>query len=307
MSSAHSVEAAPRRGPMNLLIGTLIAQGQTLAAVLAKQLRERPVETRTSLAARAPERLRQLEVLQKALKAAALSSPWRDVSRREASAAGLNAVSADPLYARAFQLGWKALRRDAGGTSADDRLWMSPTWELFERWCFVRLAKLLRASLPQLSWTRLHGTQHSARALAAWRGSSPGLAVELLLQVEAPSGDQPPRAGFRSISRERIPDLVLTLESNTGRTFIVLDAKYRAGRPNVLEAMTSAHVYRDALRWHGERPSFALLITPAAADATWLYDPLFHRTERVGATCLDGSLPALVEEAIAAAVEKVPP
>ena len=62
----------------------------------------------------------------------------------------------------------------------------------------------------------------------------------------------------------------------------MLDAKYRTGRSNVLEAMASAHIYRDALRWNGRRPESAILLVPRAGDAEWLEQPDFIERHRVG-------------------------
>jgi hypothetical protein len=48
-------------------------------------------------------------------------------------AAGLNAISADPVYSRAWDRGWRALRSGVGGSPTEERLWTSPTWEIYER------------------------------------------------------------------------------------------------------------------------------------------------------------------------------
>ena len=85
-----------------------------------------------------------------------------------------------------------------------------------------------------------------------------------------------------SISRERIPDMVLTVTADFGTRFVVLDAKYRASRPNVLDAMESAHIYQDSLRIGARRPDASLLIIPANGGAEWLEDPAFHDVHRVG-------------------------
>jgi len=41
---------------------------------------------------------------------------------------------------------------------------------------------------------------------------------------------------------------------------VVLDAKWRSGRSNVLEAMESAHIHHDALRRNRAAPSPPLLL-----------------------------------------------
>ena len=103
------------------------------------------------------------------------------------------------------------------------------------------------------------------------------------MQPRFPAGDQPSIAGFRSISGLRLPDIVLTWSTSAhGTNWAVFDAKYRTGRRNILDAMSSAHIYRDALRWHGNRPECALLLVPRAGGASWLEQPEFMRRHRVG-------------------------
>lgn len=255
-------------------------------------------DTRTSFSSRLPARLAFLERLGLDLLRALRSEPWKWIARPELSAAGLNAIAADPLYARAYQMAWRSLRMGAGMDRPEDRLWLSPTWELFERWCFVRAGQLLKARFSELSWARLGPGAHPSGADAAWVGTGPSYTMNVLLQPEFRSGDQPPRWGFRSISRQRYPDLVVAWERQSERGFFALDAKYRVSRSGVLESMESAHLYRDSLRWHGAQPRFALLLLPAPGEASWLEEPAFHRAEGVGAAVLGNDLPRIVEEAL---------
>ncbi|MYJ96313.1 MAG: hypothetical protein F4053_12230 [Proteobacteria bacterium] len=93
--------------------------------------------TRTALAVRWPRRREFLDQLAARLHHFQRISPLVDVTRREISAAGLNAVSADPAYSSAYGSGWRILRRGVKGPPQAERMWMSPTWEIYERWCFV--------------------------------------------------------------------------------------------------------------------------------------------------------------------------
>jgi hypothetical protein len=81
---------------------------------------------------------------------------------------------------------------------------------------------------------------------------------------------------------------------------LLLDAKYRSSRANVLDAMTSAHVYRDSLRIGEQRPEAALLLLPAGGDAERLQDEDFQRAHQVGVAVLTPAakacLPVLVTE-----------
>jgi hypothetical protein len=87
------------------------------------------------------------------------------------------------------------------------------------------------------------------------------------------------------------PDLLITMESGEAQRMLILDAKYRTSRQNVLDAMRSAHLYQDALRWKGERASCSLLLVPKGGGAPWLEEPDFHRAHRVGVHELSPSSP----------------
>jgi hypothetical protein len=85
-----------------------------------------------------------------------------------------------------------------------------------------------------------------------------------------------------SISRERVPDLLLTLIKGSEHYFLLLDAKYRASRSAILEAMESAHIYRDSLRFGQKRAEAVLLIVPNDAEAGWLTGVEFQKEHGVG-------------------------
>lgn len=281
---------------MRALLLAIRQRSRAIAELLIEMAKRQESDTRTSLMARLPVRLELLERMAGEIAAVLRQQPWVELSRAEITAAGLTAVASDPAYARAFHLGWKALRTGIGGLGGEERLWLSPTWELFERWCFVRLAWQLRQMFPALHWERLTTPAESGRSLAEWRGTSGGLRVRLLLQQKFPSGDQKPCDQFQSISRQRFPDLVLTYEQHGDCRFVVLDAKYRRGRQAILEEMSVAHTYRDSLRWKGLRCQGAYLLLPAACEAEWLSEEGFRRTERVGALTLGEALDPVVRE-----------
>jgi hypothetical protein len=91
----------------------------------------------------------------------------------------------------------------------------------------------------------------------------------------------------------------------------VFDAKYRASRANVLEAMASAHIYQDSLRIGGDRPAGSLLLVPAAGGAPWLESPEFQGRHRVGISIMapgrEVGLPAFVTELLTATGRVSPP
>ena len=209
-------------------------------------------------------------------------SPFREARRPEITAAGLNAVAAHPVYAQFWRVGWEALRHGVHRDAADD-LPLSPTWEIYERWCFVELARRIREWLPEPEWQESRGRGASDRRWVRFRRGD-GAAVSLFLQKTAR------RAGaeLRSVSAQFVPDLALLREGLTGGSgFVVLDAKYRASKAPIVGGMAeSAHPYQDALRWNGKRPDATLLLVPDVGQADFLSEAAFVADNRVGAITL---------------------
>lgn len=242
---------------------------------------EVPSGARSDLASRWPRRRAFLDGLIRKLRQAQRVSPIQNVTRREISAAGLTAVSSDPIYSRAYDLAWRILRHGVEGPPDGVRLWNCPTWEIYERWCFVRMVEALQAYRPHYRWSLLMGHKSNATAaLAGFKGNESR--VELLLQPKFPAGDADSKSDFRSISRAREPDIVTTFREGNRQRWYVFDAKYRTTRSNVLDAMSSAHIYRDALRWFQGKPKSALLLVPRGGGALWMEDWTFIREHRVG-------------------------
>ena len=211
--------------------------------------------------------------------------------------AGLNAVSADPTYGRAWRLGWCILKRGIEGDLADERLGISPTWEIYERWCFVQVAQWL-ADTRAVEWSaRGEKTASDSRILKGH--DRDGRRFDLRLQPTFLAwGDRPGQSSRRSISGQRISDILLRIDN--GSRNVVLDAKYRTTRANVLDAMTSAHIYRDALRIDGKRIDSALLLVPRSEGASWLKDPAFIREHSVGVVELS---PSAASDGLTSAIE----
>ncbi|MEO7273200.1 MAG: DUF2357 domain-containing protein [Vicinamibacterales bacterium] len=285
----ETLDSAANRA-MGALVQALLHRARALRQTLEQLVsRTQSSETRTSLDHRWPVRREVLDQLTVQLKRLSRQSPFVDVSRVEVTAAGLIAVAADPVYARAWGRGWRALRHGVDAAERAERLWISPSWEIYERWCFLRVGKMLAAALPEWHWRRIGNER--------WEGASGGARGELRFQPTFVSRTQAsPR--MWSVSREREPDMVLTVTDESGTRFVLLDAKYRASRPNVLDAMASAHIYQDSLRIGSQRPEAALLLVPMAGGAPWLEDESFQREHRVGVCALslgtEATLPALV-------------
>lgn len=243
--------------------------------------------TRTDLSTRWSVRKAVLLDLERRMAEKLRKPPFREVTRAEITAAGLNAIASHPLYARAWRLGWKAMRPGVEGAAEDDRLWTSPTWEVYERWCFARLANDLAAIRPDLSWTGVEFGKAGADARATGVGA--GETIEILFQASFPPHVPSSASGFYSISKTRYPDIVITHQLGQTRRFAVLDAKYRVTRSNVVDAMDSAHLYHDSLRWGGERPWRSLLLVPRGGGAAWLEAQPFWELHDVGVAelCVD--------------------
>ncbi len=250
-------------------------------------------ETRTSLAKRWPRRAQQIGDLLKSLAVARSKEPFRSVSRPEVSAAGLTAVAAHPLYARVQRLAWRILHSGYGGLISDDASWMSPTWEVYERWCFVQLCRALQQALPELAWVRI-GNFHNGFALD---GKGQDRHLVLSMQPTFSYRAPPPRnTGFWSLSSTRIPDIVLTIENQSTVSWFCLDAKYRRKRSNVVDAMESAHIYHDSLRRFADPPRKSLLLIPAdGGDTAWLQEREFRERHGVGVFVLSRSNDAAKE------------
>ncbi len=249
-------------------------------AALERKVKDEPrSDTVTGLVQRWPAWSSFLQGMHEELLEAARRQPFYDVSRPEVTAAGLNAVAAHPLYARFWRLAWEALRTGVEGLEREELLPLSPTWEIYERWCFVELSRRLGALLPDLEWKRMSRERLEGSTID-------GLRLRLLLQPSFRSTAGEEKQGFWSISGQRYPDIVLSWKRSDEAGFVVLDAKYRVTRENVLDAMTSAHIYRDSLRMGSRRPIASLLLVPASGGAPWLEAADFVAEHRVGVTAL---------------------
>ena len=136
-------------------------------------------DTRTAVTNRIDRWKQILGEMGRAFATAERRRPFRDVRRPEITAAGLNAVAAHPLYARFWRVGWEALRRGVCRLDPEDRLPLSPTWEIYERWCFVALARKLREWLPEYEWRNTGLTDSDRRRLTGRRADGHRITLHL--------------------------------------------------------------------------------------------------------------------------------
>ena len=236
-------------------------------------------ETITGIKVRWPEWRKFLDTFRRKLKTVERRRPFPEVTKAEVTAAGLNAIAAHPLYAQFWRVSWQALRRGIAGSEPADWLLLNPTWEIYERWCFLQLSEWLKGLLPEdMNWREStpSGTERQLKG-----ESSEGAVVRLHLQRTFGSSENTPEE-FWSISRERHPDIVLDWQCGDNVGFLVFDAKYRVTRAGVLDAMESAHIYNDSLRMNQEKPIASVLITPAHTETPWLEIPKFFDEHRSG-------------------------
>ena len=236
--------------------------------------KEKSSDTETGIGGRWPEWKKFLNAFQRKLKNMERQLPFREVTKAEVTVAGLNAVAAHPLCARFWRVSWEALRHGVAGSEPADWLPLNPTWEIYERWCFLKLSEWLKGLLPEdMKW------RESAPPGTERGESGEGTVVRLHLQRTFSSSENTPKA-FWSISRERRPDIVLNWQRGDNAGFLVFDAKYRVARNSVLDAMASAHIYNDSLRMNQEKPIASVLLTPAPTETSWLETPQFFNEHR---------------------------
>ena len=318
--AASSLPAAPADGPVLdvpavertldapanrcalAMLRALLLRCRVLNRLLDKLADRRAQETRTDVAGRVPRRKQILGDMEREFAMAERRPPFSEAQRAEVTAAGLNAVAAHPLYGRFWRAGWEALRRGVYRLDPSDLLPLSPTWEIYERWCFVALARKLREWLPGYAWKNAGATGSDRRSVIGRH--SDGHLITLHLQKTFQKKDGVEQTDAWSISRQYVPDLVLKSEADDGATrFIVLDAKYRSGEKNILDGMAeSAHLNHDALRWGSRRPDLALLLVPNADETEWLTRKDYVDKHRVGVVALrpDVELPEWLRHLITA-------
>jgi len=199
-----------------------------------------------------------------------------------------------PAYARAHRIGRRLLASGFRADAEAPEVATRPSYELYELWCFLAIQRELERALGA-GWR--YKLKRSSRLLslagtgsgARFVGHGPeGASLTLdfnpvfssLLQATTRED------GRHAITRERRPDLTIAVRSPRGRTWLALDAKYRVGAQALGDAFSSAHLYRDALRWprFGGRPAQALLLTPRAdAETERWFSADFLNAHAVGA------------------------
>jgi len=241
-------------------------------------------ETETDILSRLPRRIAYLRSAKKRLLKITRNEPFDKVSTISAGVAGLNSVSGLPHYDRTHRLGLQILRKGLSSLTEDERHYLPPTWHVFESWCFVRLAKGLAERHQDFTW-RLN--EKAKAAVLLLEGNKDGNCIRLYSQLNCPALMHENRYGYCSISKNRIPDIVLEYSDGEQTCFVCLDSKYMVKRSSLLDAMASAHIYRDSIKHEGRGPLLSVLISPAQHEVPQLDEMDYLRKNQVGCIRLE--------------------
>ncbi|MGO4309656.1 nuclease domain-containing protein [Pseudomonas sp. KB_15] len=264
---------------------------RTLLALL-KRFRARAMYLRAKVSAqalggpkdeqvkRSPRRVEVLDHLISQTLLLTQGQTLRQVSGHGPSASGLTQIAALPGYQRAYRMGCAALMTGIEGSNPLDQLHSNFSWGIYETWCYVQVLAIVPRLLENCT-----PIAHSSAvgAQLSYRFSLPNSrSIDVLFQARFPSEQAETNPLARSISRERYPDILLVDSVGLGKRSMVLDAKWRSGRKNVLEAMESAHIYHDSLRLGGTPPTPCLLLLPGDTCVPSLETDQFIEQHGVG-------------------------
>ena len=221
---------------------------------------------------------------------------WLNGLRPEpASEAAFLVVADDPTYARFQRIARRfcapAFRLQE--SEADPGAAVRPSFSIYELWCFFALQRHLAAVLPGWNWSGVNLahllTLTCSGSGAVFVAERDGRRLQLEFNPTFKSWYCRVDDTRHSLSSERRPDFVITFDDglHQGR-WVVLDAKYRAGRENLAKALASVHIYRDALvdPARGGKCSGAMLLVPSRCDVAEWFDPAWQRQQRMGIAAL---------------------
>lgn len=214
----------------------------------------------------------------------------RQVRAVPGSESALLVVMDHPVYARVHRLARRIVAARFSLSANDASAPTRPSFTLYELWTFLAVQRHLAATLgPAWHWrtTGLGRLLRGTGAGAAFHGAHQEHTVDIQFNPTFRSLWTADTAGPHSISAEYRPDIVVSWQHGAHQGWRVYDAKYRVGNQALGAAMSSAHVYRDALRWpaFGGRCTGAFLLAPRAAStgptAAWT-TPELHAAAQVG-------------------------
>ena len=279
--------------PANRLMARQLGDVRRLVRTLLLDLatyREKSSETKTDMVSRLPRRIDHLQALEKQLTRLHRSEPFVSADISKQGVAALNAISGNPHYNMTHRLGVRILRLGLSGLADDEQHYLAPTWEIYEAWCFVAVAKALEKLLPEYDWIHISNPR-SADLIV--KGRSGSRTINLYYQMVCYSLESANQYGYCSITRERRPDLVLEIADHEHCRFICLDSKYTASRATILNSMASAHIYRDSLRRGDSRVDLSVILVPAIAEVGVLATEEYWQRHGVGCYQLSNIVDAI--------------
>jgi len=204
--------------------------------------------------------------------------PLSLVKPAPATEGAAQAVVDHPVYARVQRLTRRLLDpglriSETGALRATTRR----THELFELLVLYRLIDRVREMLgPEWAWSLPAVTRRGAldvlpddAAFVAQGSNDSRVEVRYQSTFHAYCEASSLR---HALSGERRPDIIVGLFRGASlRRWIVVDAKYRASRGPIHDGLADAHVYRDALRWHGAPPAASFIVVPACGEDARIY------------------------------------
>ncbi|MCB9682122.1 MAG: DUF2357 domain-containing protein [Alphaproteobacteria bacterium] len=244
-------------------------------------------------------RVRALRATASRLRRLLRTSALATVPPEPATEAALLVLLDAPTYARAHRYGRQLLKLGFA-PEVDHAVATRPSYHLYELWCLLAVQRAVDARVPSSwprKWSRLNLLKDlgSTGSGASWVATSPDQAhqVGVWFNPRFPSrldfaGEDVPTKRH-ALTGERRPDVAIGVQTGAVKRWLSLDAKYRVGRYSLGDAFTSAHLYRDALRWprfDGPPAASVLLCPDATADTAPWYASWFHERHALGALVL---------------------
>ena len=266
----------------NRALLALLKRLRTAISALCVKVRANALQgTRKQQEQRAQRRLALLDALDARVSQVLRQHPFPAVTSGASSACGVAQIAAQPLYGKAHRLGTQALALGVEGHQLSDQLHANHSWGIYEMWCFVQVLHTLQRCTGN---SLRPAAPITVEADFCWHAElASGHSLELLYQGVFPKAQ--PSHGYEgfSISRKRIPDILIVERSGQTVRSLILDAKWRSGEHCELEAMESAHLYHDSLRIAGAPPDCCLLMLPGPLANYSLGQDDFIARHRVGA------------------------
>ncbi|MBL0404443.1 hypothetical protein JKG68_10730 [Microvirga aerilata] len=230
-------------------------------------------------------------------------SLFKDLEPLPLTETTLQAIGGHPLYGRIqtmvrrlLEPGLDLADRDVPSEGLMGAL--RPTFDLFELLVLSRLQRALTQTLgaqwqiDERPFTPGALLSHDGSSTRQWiaHSKSDRTRVELTYQPEFGAyAESKTELGRRSLSGKRRPDFTLSVwDKQTLVAWTIIDAKYRASRQSIHDALADIHIYRDSLRWHGRRCDSAFIVVPALAPDAIRYSHTDYLLEHnFGALVLD--------------------